>query len=79
MTRAIGKSKSVYINLTGDFLSADEAYQSGLVAKIFQDNDKLMEESVKVATKIAGKGRLAVQAAKEAVNAADELSLQESL
>jgi enoyl-CoA hydratase/carnithine racemase len=80
LTRAIGKSKSMYMNLTGDyFMSADEAYRSGLVAKVYKDNDELMEESVKVAMKIASKGRLAVQAVKEAVNAADELSLQEGL
>jgi enoyl-CoA hydratase/carnithine racemase len=66
------------MNLTGEFINAEEAYNSGLVAKIFED-DALVDEAIKIARKIAGKGQLSVQAAKEAVNAADELSLQEGL
>ena len=79
LTRAIGKSKSMYMNLTGDFIDAKEAHSSGLVAKVFKDNEELISESVKVASKIASKGKLAVQAAKEAVLAAEELPLQEGL
>jgi enoyl-CoA hydratase/carnithine racemase len=78
LTRAIGKSKAMYMNLTGEFITAEEAYQSGLVAKVFE-NETLVEEALKIAKTIASKGALSVQAAKEAVNAADELSLQEGL
>jgi enoyl-CoA hydratase/carnithine racemase len=78
LTRAIGKSKSMYMHLTGEFINAQEAYQSGLVAKVFSD-DELVEEALKIAKTIAGKGALAVQAAKEAVNASQELPLQEGL
>jgi enoyl-CoA hydratase/carnithine racemase len=78
LTRAIGKSKAMYLNLTGDFFSSQDAYASGLVAKVFKDDD-LIDESVKMASKIASKGRLSVKACKEAVNAADELSLKEGL
>lgn len=78
LTRAIGKSKAMYMNLTGEFIGAQEAYSSGLVAKVY-DNDALLEEALKMAKTIASKGALAVQAAKEAVNAADEMSLKEGL
>lgn len=78
LTRAIGKSKSMYMHLTGEFMSAHEAYDSGLVAKVFPD-DALMDETLKIAKKIASKGALSVQAAKEAVNAAEELPLWEGL
>ena len=78
LTRAIGKSKSMYMHLTGEFMSAQEAYDSGLVAKVFPD-DALMDETLKIAKKIASKGALSVQAAKEAVNAAEELPLWEGL
>ncbi len=79
LTRAIGKSKAMYMNLTGEFMTAQEAYASGLVAKVFE-NDTLVEESLKIAKTIASKGAISVQAAKEAVNAADEVSsLQEGL
>jgi enoyl-CoA hydratase/carnithine racemase len=78
LTRAIGKSKAMYMNLTGEFMGAQEAFQNGLVAKVFSD-DELVEETLKIAKTIASKGKLLVQAAKEAVNAAEELSLQEGL
>jgi len=78
LTRIIGKSKAMYMNLTGEFISADEAYKSGLVAKVFPD-DALVEETLKIAQVIASKGQLSVRAAKESVLAADELSLQEGL
>lgn len=78
LTRAIGKSKSMYMHLTGEFIDAKEAYDSGLVAKVFSD-DALIDETLKIAKKIASKGSLSVQAAKEAVNAAEELSLHEGL
>jgi enoyl-CoA hydratase/carnithine racemase len=68
----------MYMNLTGEFIDASEAYSSGLVAKVFED-DALVEESIKIAKTIASKGQLSVQAAKEAVNAANELALQEGL
>jgi len=79
LTRLIGKSKAMYMNLTGEFMSAQDAYTSGLVAKVFDNNDTLIEGSLQIAKTIATKGTLAVQAAKEAVNAANELSLQEGL
>ena len=68
----------MYMNLTGEFIHAEEAYQSGLVAKIFED-DELVDEALKIAQLIASKGSLSVQAAKEAVHAAEELPLQEGL
>ena len=78
LTRAIGKSKAMMMNLTGDMIDSQEAYASGLVAKVFED-EELVDEAMKIAKKIASKGKLAVQAAKEAVNAAEELPLEEGL
>lgn len=78
LTRAIGKSKAMLMNLTGDMMDSQEAYASGLVAKVFGD-EELIDEALKIAKKIASKGKLAIQAAKEAVNAAEELPLQEGL
>lgn len=78
LTRAIGKSKAMYMNLTGDMMNSQEAYASGLVAKVFED-EELVDEALKIAKVIASKGSFAVQAAKEAVNAANELPLEEGL
>jgi enoyl-CoA hydratase/carnithine racemase len=64
--------------LTGERISAQEALDAGLVAKVYPA-ETLVDEAVKIAHLIASKGRTSVLMAKEAVNAADELSLQEGL
>lgn len=78
LTRAVGKSKAMLMALTGDMMSAEEAERSGLVARLYE-SDVLVEEAIKIAQKIASKGRMSVYMAKEAVNASQELSLQEGL
>ncbi|BFZ54841.1 putative enoyl-CoA hydratase, mitochondrial [Savitreella phatthalungensis] len=78
LTRAAGKSNAMEIILTGRNFSAQEALQWGLVTKIVPVGE-LVGEAIKTASTIASYGRLSVIAAKEAVNAADELSLQEGL
>ena len=78
LTRAVGKSKSMEMNLTGRRMNAIEAESSGLVSRVVP-NSKLMDEAMKVAGKIADQPPLAVIAAKEAVNRAEELSLREGL
>lgn len=66
--------------LTGRNLSAQEAEQHGLISRIVQgSNDDLVQEAVKLAATIGKKGAVAVQAAKQAVNASYELSLHEGL
>ncbi|KAK4050821.1 Enoyl-CoA hydratase [Microbotryomycetes sp. JL201] len=78
LTHAIGKSRAMEIVLTGKNFSGQEAAEWGLVSRVVQDGS-VVDEAVKVATQIAKKGRIAVQAAKEGVNAAYELSLNEGL
>jgi len=78
LIKAIGKSKAMNMILTGEMMRAQEAYESGLVAKVFPSDD-LVEEACKIAKTIASKGGVSVLMAKEAVNAAEELSLQEGL
>jgi enoyl-CoA hydratase/carnithine racemase len=64
--------------LTGDMIGAEEAERAGLVAKVYPA-DNLVEEAINMAVTISSKGRMAVMMAKEAVNASQELSLQEGL
>merc|ERR550514_1303224 len=52
LTRAVGKSKAMEWVLTGDRFSASDAEKAGLVSRVVPD-DKLMEEAVALATKIA--------------------------
>ncbi|MEM8699273.1 MAG: enoyl-CoA hydratase [Pseudomonadota bacterium] len=78
LTRFVGKSKSMEMNLTGRFMDADEAERSGLVSRIIPA-DNLLEEAVSTAEKIADKAPLAVMATKEAVNRAYETTLGEGV
>lgn len=67
LTHAIGKSRAMEIVLTGKNFTAQEAAEWGLVSRVVEGD--VVEEAVKVASKIASKGRIAVQAGKEGVNA----------
>ena len=78
LTRAIGKSKAMDLCLTGRMMDAAEAERSGLVSRIVPA-DKLMEEALAAADKIAGMSRPAAAMAKEAINRAFELPLAEGI
>jgi enoyl-CoA hydratase len=78
LTRAVGKSKAMDLCLTGRMMDAAEAERAGLVSRIVPV-DKLMDEAIAVAEKIASMSQPAVMAAKEAVNRAYETTLAEGL
>ena len=78
LTRFVGKSKEMEMNLTGRFMDAEEAERSGLVSRVIPA-DKLLDEAIAVAAKIADKAPLAVMATKEAVNRSYETTLAEGL
>jgi len=75
LVRSIGKSKAMALILTGRNMTATQAEQAGLVAEVVP-HDELMTSAMKMATEIAGFGRLAVTLGKEAVNAAYETTLK---
>ncbi|KAL2916836.1 Fatty acid oxidation complex subunit alpha [Polyrhizophydium stewartii] len=78
LTQAVGKAKAMDLVLTGNMISAEEALQSGLVAKVFPA-DQLVAEAVKSAKTIASYSLPIVMMAKEAVNKSFELTLSEGL
>ena len=78
LTRAVGKPVAMDLILTGRMIDAAEALRIGLVARVYPAAD-LMTEALAAAATIAGYGRLAVMAAKEAVGRADETSLAEGV
>jgi enoyl-CoA hydratase len=78
LTRAVGKAKSMDMNLTGRFMDAAEAERSGLVSRVVPAKS-LIEETMKAAARIAEKSTVTVLAVKEAVNRAQEGSLSEGL
>ena len=78
LTRFVGKSKAMDMNLTGRFMDAEEAERSGLVSRVVPAK-KLMEEANSAAQKIAEKSMVSVMAIKEAVNRSYEVPLSEGV
>lgn len=78
LTRFVGKSKSMDMNLTGRFMTAEEAERAGLVSRVVPAK-KLMDEAMAAAQKIAEKSLPTVLAAKEAVNRSYEMTLAEGI
>ena len=74
LTRFVGKSKAMEMILTGRMMDSAEAERSGLVSRVVA-GDKLIEEAMAAATKIAGQSPLAVKMNKELVEAAYETTL----
>jgi enoyl-CoA hydratase len=78
LPRAVGKAKAMDWCLTGRMIDAAEAERSGLVARVVPA-DKLIDETLAVAAKIAAYSLPVVMKIKEAVNRAYESSLAEGL
>jgi enoyl-CoA hydratase len=78
LTRAIGKSKAMRMILTGEPITARDAFDAGLVAQLATD-ELTVEDALSLAAKIAEKSPLALRLAKESVNAAFEMSLTDAL
>jgi enoyl-CoA hydratase len=78
LTRAVGKAKAMDLVLTGRMMDAAEAERAGLVSRIVP-GDRLVDEAIGAASKIAAFPRAAVLMAKEAVNRSFETTLGEGL
>lgn len=78
LSRFVGKSKAMDMNLTGRFMDAAEAERCGLVSRVVPAA-KLQAEARASAEKIAEKSQIATIAAKDAVNRSFETTLAEGL
>ena len=78
LTRAIGKGKAMRMILTGEPITAREAFDAGLVAQLTTD-ELTVEDALTLAATIAQKSPLALRLAKESVNAAYEMGLTDAL
>lgn len=79
LPRAVGKAKAMDMILTGRMMDAEEAERAGLVSRIVDADDLLLDEALEMGRTIASLSRPSVLMAKEAVNQAFELSLSEGL
>ena len=78
LTRLVGKSKAMDMNLTGRFMDAAEAERAGLVSRVVPAA-QLRDEAMKAAAKIAEKSAVIAMTVKESVNRALETTLREGL
>lgn len=78
LTRALGKVIAMEMILNDRRLTAQEAYQFGLVNRVVPV-ERYLEEALKLAQEIAGRAPVAVRAAKKMINQAFERTLADGL
>lgn len=78
LTRNIGKVNAMEMVLTGKFITAERAYQLGLVNRVVPV-ELYLEEALTLATEIASLSPIAVKLAKEAVLKSYDSPLSEGL
>jgi enoyl-CoA hydratase len=75
-TKLAGLGNALYAMMTGEMISAEEALHMGLAQKIVEP-DKLMEEVLKMAQKIATNGSQAIKKVKEIIRKGQYTNLKE--
>jgi len=78
LPRFVGKAKAMDLCLTGRMMDAAEAERAGLVSRIVPP-DKLLDEALAVAARIAEMSRPIAMMVKESVNRAFETTLAEGV
>jgi enoyl-CoA hydratase len=78
LARAVGRARAMELVLTGRRIGADEADRLGLLTDVVPA-DEVLDRALDLGAKIAAQPRLAVEAAKAAVNAAQERPLADGL
>ena len=79
LSRSLGLHMAKYLTLTGEMLSAEELYEKGLVAKVFESKEDLLKHSDKLKSKILLKGPYAVKVAKQTIHKGFSLEFKDSL
>jgi len=79
LPRIVGLGIAKELVLTGELISAEEAFRIGLVNKIFESVDALREGVFELAAKLASKPRVAVWLANKSLDKAWKMSLDEHL
>ena len=78
LTRAIGKFRAMLLCLTGEMVSAQEAFDMGLVSRVVEDED-VLNAALKLAEKIASMPPIAVAQIKEVILTGADIPLSAAL
>lgn len=68
LTQSIGKAKTMELIMTGDMLSAEEAYKLGLINHVAPNQEAMISKTKEILQKIATSGPLAVAMVIKLVN-----------
>ena len=72
LTQLVGRGRALELMMTADTISAQRAYEIGLVNQVVEDKAALMEASQRLIKKIISKAPLAIGMIIESVNAASD-------
>ncbi len=78
LARLVNQPRAMELILTGDRISAQEAYRIGLVNKVVPNMD-VVKQAAGLAKKIASKGAIAIAKAIEAIKIGYEMKLEDGL
>jgi enoyl-CoA hydratase len=78
LARAVGRYRAMLMLLTGDPMTASEAYAAGLVSKVTRDEDTV-SEAIAIAARIAAMPPLAVAEIKQVLHGGLDASLDTAL
>ncbi len=76
LPRLVGMGNAMYIMVTGEMITAQRAYEMGLVQKVVEQ-EQLMDEVMNIAKTIAQKGKAAVRQVKYVMRKGIELSFSQ--
>lgn len=78
LPRIVGLGKAKELIYTGGHIDAEEAYRIGLVNKVTEP-EALMDETLKMANKIASNAPIAVKYSKEAINTGIQMDIDSAI
>ena len=78
LSRLVGKGKATEMIITGEIIETQEALRIGLVNKVVS-SDKLMTETMEIASKMASSAPIALKHVKEAIYKGLDLTLEQGL
>ena len=78
LSRSLGRKLALEMLLTGDFIDAERAERIGLVNKVVPQ-DKLMDEAMNLANKLASKSPIALQMGKQAFYTMSDMEFDKAM
>lgn len=79
LSRSLGTHFAKALTLTGEMIGAEELFEKGLVFKVFDTKDELVQFTAKLSGKILLKGPYAVHVAKQTIQKGRNLGVNEAL